>query len=158
MYSAFLTKIHAVITKSPAKLRPLYTRSLRGHSDRVNCIAVCADGEHVVSGSNDGTVKVWNWSTGQVISTFAHHSGDGKKTDQLSRVWSVALFSDGTRAVSVCRWGDKAMRIWRLDSGTEIRAFREDDYRVGSVAISPDDCTVALADSTKPRSGAIAGV
>ena len=46
-------------------------RTLRGHNDRVNSIAV--DGDRAVSASTDFTVKVWNLKNGENIASF---SGD----------------------------------------------------------------------------------
>ena len=33
--------------------------TLKGHSDRVNGVAISPDGRRVVSGSNDRTLKLW---------------------------------------------------------------------------------------------------
>ena len=33
--------------------------SLAGHSSCVNALAVTADGRNIVSGSGDGTIRVW---------------------------------------------------------------------------------------------------
>jgi WD40 repeat protein len=45
-------------------------RTLTGHSDAVNAVAVAPDGRRVVSASDDNTVKVWNVETGEVLATF----------------------------------------------------------------------------------------
>ena len=38
--------------------------TLRGHPDRVNAVAVTADGRRAVSASEDGTLKVWDLASG----------------------------------------------------------------------------------------------
>jgi WD40 repeat protein len=42
-------------------------RTLSGHSSYVRAVAVTADGKRLISGSYDGTVKVWNLETGEAI-------------------------------------------------------------------------------------------
>ena len=46
---------------------------LRGHSGWVTSVAVA--GAHVVSGSDDRTVRVWNKETGELVRTLEGHSG-----------------------------------------------------------------------------------
>ena len=42
--------------------------TLRGHSSWVRSVAYSPDGKHVVSGSDDQTVQVWNAATGTEVS------------------------------------------------------------------------------------------
>jgi WD40 repeat protein len=41
-----------------------------GHTNTVSCVTVTNDGTYLVSGSLDGTVRVWNVSTGDQVSTL----------------------------------------------------------------------------------------
>ena len=43
--------------------------TLTGHSDTVASVAYSPDGKHIVSGSWDRTVKVWNAATGKEVRT-----------------------------------------------------------------------------------------
>ena len=43
--------------------------TLTGHSDTVTSVAYSPDGKHIVSGSWDSTVKVWNAATGKEVRT-----------------------------------------------------------------------------------------
>ena len=43
--------------------------TLTGHSNWVNSVAYSPDGKHIVSGSWDSTVKVWNAATGKEVRT-----------------------------------------------------------------------------------------
>ena len=47
--------------------------TLRGHSEGVFSVAYSPDGKHVVSGSNDRTVKVWDAQTGKLVSVLLCH-------------------------------------------------------------------------------------
>ena len=50
-------------------------RTLRGHASAVAGVAISADGQHAVSGSNDQTLKVWDLESGQCLATFTGESG-----------------------------------------------------------------------------------
>ena len=45
-------------------------RTLSGHSDSVNAVAVTGDGKQAISASIDNTLKVWDLETGEVIASF----------------------------------------------------------------------------------------
>jgi WD40 repeat protein len=64
----------------------------RGHSGPVTSVAFSPDGQHIVSGSGDQTICVWNAMTGEtVVGPFRGHS---------DWVWSVAFSPDGQHIVS----------------------------------------------------------
>lgn len=60
--------------------------TLEGHSESVKCAAFSPDGKNVISGSWDGTIKVWSLNTGNCIQTL------GWGLDDVS---SVAYSPDG---------------------------------------------------------------
>jgi WD domain, G-beta repeat len=73
--------LHTIVEGAAAPwLRPLWPslsppgmgllRTLEGHSDRVNGVAVTADGRRAVSASWDNTLKVWDLDTGSCLATF----------------------------------------------------------------------------------------
>jgi WD40 repeat protein len=64
-------------------------------------VSFSPDGERIVSGSSDNTVKVWDAATGQETLTLKGHS---------SAVWSVSFSPDGQRIVS--GGGDMTVKIW----------------------------------------------
>jgi WD40 repeat protein len=90
-------------------LRTLKTQSsglnsAKGHSAEVNAVAFSPDGQTLASASHDKTIKIWQLSTGKVISTLTEHS---------DKVMSVAFSPDGQMLVS-CSW-DRTVKIWRCD-------------------------------------------
>ena len=44
--------------------------TLTGHSDLVRSVAYSPDGKHIVSGSYDKTVKIWDSATGKEVSVL----------------------------------------------------------------------------------------
>ena len=75
---------------------------LRGHEDAVCSVAFSPDGQRIVSGSADKTLRVWDAATGQPVGEPLRGHEDG--------VWSVAFSPDGQRIVSGS--ADKTLRLW----------------------------------------------
>jgi WD40 repeat protein len=44
--------------------------TLAGHRDAVNCCAYSWDGQHIISGSGDDTIRLWDAQTGRELSCF----------------------------------------------------------------------------------------
>ncbi|RDB18601.1 Vegetative incompatibility protein HET-E-1 [Hypsizygus marmoreus] len=99
---------------------------LTGHSDFVRSVSFSPDGKHIVSGSDDKTVRIWNAKTGQAMG------------NALRRTCSLVAFSpDGTHIVSGS--GDKTVRIWDSKTGQAIgKPLKGHTDWVESVAFSPD--------------------
>ncbi len=90
-------------------------------------VAVTPDGQYVVSGSHDKTVRLWELATGKEVRRFTGHS---------DYVNSVAVTPDGKYVVSGS--ADKTVRLWGLATGKEVRRFTGHEDWVRSVAVTPD--------------------
>jgi WD40 repeat protein len=99
------------------------------HSQFVSSIAVSPDGKSVLSGSEDGTLKLWNVASGRLLRTF----------DSPSPVTSSKFSPDGRIVFSGSRNG--SINFWDVTSGERIRTITAHPDIV-SVAISPDGRTV----------------
>ncbi len=100
------------------------------HSGDVKAAAFTRDGAHVLTGSKDGTLKLWDIATTRLVRTFVGHKRD---------ITAVALSPDGTRALSGSE--DKTVRLWEVATGRLIRtiyAHLDSRNEVASVAFSPD--------------------
>ena len=123
------------------ELSPWHIASLSGHTDGVSSVSFSPDGSSIASGSADGTLKLWDVATGQIISTLSGH------TDGVS---SVSFSPDGS-SIASASWDDR-VKLWDVATGTNIATFIDDPlYRgVPSLSFSPDGTTLASgsADGT----------
>jgi uncharacterized caspase-like protein len=107
---------------------PLELVVQQGHSGEVRSISFSPDGNYALSGSLDGTMKLWDISTGKEIRTFDGHSYG---------VWSVSFSPDGNYALSGS-YDDNTMKLWDIVTGKEKRTFDGYSGAVYSVSFSPD--------------------
>ena len=101
--------------------------TLRGHGDVVWSAAFSPNGKRIVSGSADGTIKMWDAATGTEITTIPGHE---------SLVYSVVFSPDGKRIIS--GYKDKTVKVWDAATGEEKLTLRGHENPVHSVSFSPD--------------------
>ena len=80
-----------------------------------------------MSGSQDGTVRLWDAATGAPLQTLEGH------TDWVR---SVAFSPDGKQVVSGS--DDKTVRLWDAATGAPLQTLEGHTSSVRSVAFSPD--------------------
>ncbi len=90
---------------------PHYT--YRGHSASVNAVAWSTDGKRIASGSNDGTVQVWDAANGGNVFIYRGHVG---------RVNAVAWSPDGKRIAS--GGSDGTVQVWDAANGGNVFIYR----------------------------------
>lgn len=76
-------------------------RALRGHNHFVSDVVISSDGQFALSGSWDGTLRLWEINTGRTTRRFVGHEKD---------VLSVAFSVDNRQIVSGSR--DKTIKLW----------------------------------------------
>jgi predicted regulator of Ras-like GTPase activity (Roadblock/LC7/MglB family) len=103
--------------------------SLKGHHGSVWSVNFSPDGQTIVSGSADGTLKLWNVD-GTERMTFKGHQG---------KVWSVNFSPNGQTIVSGS--ADGTLKLWNVD-GTERMMLKGRQGKVLSVNFSPDGQTL----------------
>jgi WD40 repeat protein len=92
-------------------------------------VAFSPDGKLALSGSDDGTFKQWEVSSGREI-----------RTEPSSTVSAVAISPDGKLALSGSREGSwyGTPKLWEVSSGHQIRTFFGHSSWIRAVAFSPD--------------------
>ncbi|KAF5337548.1 hypothetical protein D9758_016665 [Tetrapyrgos nigripes] len=128
-------------------------------NSHVNSIALSPNGQRVVSGSQDGTVHIWNVETGEEEQKLKGHSNqvtsvafspDGWQVvsgsfDGTVRIWNVETGEEewkkhsswvDSHVVSGCH--DRTVYIWNVKTGEEGQKLKGHSSEVNSVAFSPD--------------------
>src|SRR5204863_1094052 len=123
-----------------------------GHSSNDSSHAYSPNGQFLVSGSNDRTIKLWR-QDGTFIRTFAiPYEING----QLSDVLSVAVSPDGTligagveqyHASSQTYFG--AVQIWRISDGLLVHNFTGYGAAVLAIAFSPNGQYIASGSADR---------
>jgi WD40 repeat protein len=104
-----------------------------GYGER--CVALSADGTRAVSGSNGGTITVWELSTGHAsVSGGGSGSWGNPRPDPLW-VMAVAISADGRRMVSN-RTREDELVLSDLADKTFIDRFK--GFRLRHLAMTPD--------------------
>ena len=85
---------------------------LKGHKDTINSIAFSKDNTSVVTGSKDGTMKLWNTSSGELLHTYSGHEGSVNSVMfHPEKPYIVSASSDGT------------IRYWNIKNNQLVVTF-----------------------------------
>jgi WD40 repeat protein len=102
---------------------------LRGHTSMVDGLACSPDGRRLATGSDDGTIKLWDTTTGEEVFTLRGHTAG---------VLRVAFSSDGRRIASGSV--DRTVRVWDTSAptaGARLRRQAEPHVEVQELPANP---------------------
>jgi len=112
-------------------------RRLKGHSHYVQDVAISSDGQFALSGSWDGTLRLWDLNTGTTTRNFYGHTKD---------VLSVAFSADNRQIVSGSR--DRSINLWNTLGQCKFTITEEGHKEwVSCVRFSPNLATPLIVSA-----------
>jgi WD40 repeat protein/serine/threonine protein kinase len=115
--------------------------TVQGHLSSASSIAIDSGGSHIVTGSRDGTLRLWSRLAFEATTLLSGHEGEIK---------ALAFSADGTAIATGSI--DNTIRLWDSTTAEATNILREHDTYVSALAFSPDGEYLASGSGT--RSGA----
>ncbi len=122
-------------------LIPVDTQTLTGHKYHIDSVTFSPDGKTLISGGQDGTVLLWDVSTGKPKKTLTDQDVD---TDPNTHFVSTHVFmfnSDGSKFAI----GDKKgmIQLWDVSTWKEEQTLDGHADAITSINFSPDGRSIA---------------
>jgi WD40 repeat protein len=112
---------------------------LVGHEKEVLSVAFSPDGQKIVSGSRDNTLRLWDASNGEQIGQ--------PLTGHVDAVYSVAFSPDGKWIIS--GGDDKTLRLWDISTEQLSQPWYGHTKAVWSVVFNRDGTKIVSSSSDK---------
>ena len=115
--------------------RPPALHSLTGHTAAVNCVSLHPTYSLASSGSDDGTIKLWDVDSAEFLKTLKGH------TNTVTHVAFDAT-ANGGRLLASCST-DLSIKLWEWKEGTPIsdwtcvKTLRGHDHTISAVVFVP---------------------
>lgn len=107
----------------------------------INSVAFDASGTHIVTASDDNTIKLWDATTGVERAEFTGHDDACADDNNRCWVWDAAFSPDSARAVSASR--DRTAIVWDTSNAAAITTLTGHAATIYDVAWSPDGAAIA---------------
>ena len=114
-----------------------FNSELKRHANRISSVIFTPDGETLITGSCDKTVKLWKIPTGELLYELSEHS---------HFVEAIAISKDGSR-FATASW-DKTVKIYKFGTNKQIKYLTEIpvESEVMDISFSPsNEGIIALA-------------
>ncbi len=128
----------AVVEMNNLNAEPIPIHILLGHMHSVDCVQFSPNGKTVVTVSKDSTARLWDVTTGRMLSVLKGHR---------DRVLD-ARFSPDNICVATAS-ADKTVKVWNLETGALIHNFQGHEGQVYKVRFSTDGRRVVSTSQDK---------
>lgn len=126
----------ALVTQPPpVQGASSWTIESRRHRGALFSLAVSPDGRQVATGGIDGTIRIWDLESGQLVRALVGHD---------YYVYGLSWSPNGNLLASAGSFDD-TVRLWDLQKGDQIQVFKGFTAYVHHVAWSPDGTKLIAA-------------
>ncbi len=112
-------------------------RTIAGHRDVINCVAMHPDGNSIVAGDGDNTVKRWGIPEGTEIRNF---NGE----DWFASVNAIAFSADGG---AIAAGVGEAVEVWDVAGGRPLHRFTRNSEAVYAVIFLNNGQQIIASDT-----------
>ena len=134
------------IEKIKKRVQPTFNFFFEGHIAPIECLAVTADNNYIVSGSKDNTIRKWSLLDKKQEAVLNGHT---------NWVNSVALTSDNKYIISGS--SDSTIRIWKFLEATQEAVLQEHTNIVTSIVVTSDNKWVNSVAITSDNNYIVSG-
>ncbi|HVL12229.1 MAG TPA: WD40 repeat domain-containing protein [Gemmata sp.] len=139
----------SLVTLTLAGGTPKESSSQTAHLAGVACLAYSPDGLRLASVGGDGVLRVWSVGDDGTLSPVVKFDGPAKGASGYTPLTGVAFSPDGRYIAGV--GADAVVRVWDVQTKSEVRGLRGHTDWVTAVAFSPDGRHVASVGVEKDK-------
>jgi WD40 repeat protein len=121
------------------------------HTSGVACVAFSPDGGRLASVGGDGVIRVWSVGDTGTLTQLVKFEGQAPTGASGFSPLSTVCFSSDNRYVAAAG-ADSVVRVWDVQTKSEVRGLRGHTDWVTSVAFSPDGRFLASVAAEKDNS------
>jgi WD40 repeat protein len=138
-----------LVTLDLTAATPKESWSQTAHVAGVACLAYSADGNRLASVGGDGALRVWVVDDNGTLTSLLRFDGQPKPGAGFSPLTGVSFSPDGRYVAAA--GAEAVVRVWDLQTKSEVRGLRGHTDWVTSVAFSPDGRYVASVGVEKDK-------
>ncbi len=116
-------------------------RTMDGHTDAVNVLALSNNNQYLLSGSNDKTARLWDLKTWKPSFVLPVESW---------KVTAVAFTDDSKYCVTACN--DGAIKVWEVETGKLVGKTSYPEVNIRDIAFSKNNQLLIIAPKLKEGS------
>lgn len=139
-----------------SKPKPIYVwnidslnlfRILKGHEGNVNSVIFLSDNNTIISGSDDGTIKIWDIESNKLLLTLIHEKLTGKQNYKIN---SLSISNNNELLATAA--DNKRLKIWDLQKQKLVTTLQSHNSSIEFVSFSPNNkflCTSSIDNEIK---------